>query len=191
MPVWVPGKEGCGEHEDRGSRFLAWVFFAEEEGVFTSRLEQVKVEHPKARHWCWAWKIQDAYRFEDDGEPGGTAGRPMLQVLEGRSLSAVGAICVRYFGGVKLGTGGLLRAYGGATAKAADDAGVRVIIPRLRISVFLSFARTAVREEVQVKYPTAVFEGEFQEAGWSGTIEVDESDAPAIRELFWEPLRGP
>ena len=190
MPVWIPDKVGYGEHEDRGSRFLAWVFLAEEEEVFAKQLEQVKAEHPKARHWCWAWRIQEAYRFEDDGEPGGTAGRPMLQVLEGRSLSRVGAVCVRYFGGVKLGTGGLMRAYGGATAKAADDAGVQEVIPRMRIPVFLSFARTAVREEVRVKFPTAVFEGDFQDAGWSGTVEVDKFDAPAIHELFWEPLRG-
>ena len=107
MTRFVPSQEGYGEHEDRGSRFLAWVFHASEEEAFRARLEELHAEHPKARHHCWAWRIGEAYRFQDDGEPGGTAGRPMLQVLEGSGLADVGAICVRYFGGVKLGTGGL------------------------------------------------------------------------------------
>ena len=183
----VPAQEGLGEHEDHGSRFLAWVFEIADEEAFKKKLALVKKEHSKARHWCWAWRLEDAYRFEDDGEPGGTAGRPILQVLERRQFQNSGAICVRYFGGVKLGTGGLVRAYGGATAKAADQAGVRIIVPRITLDVRLSFPRLGVLEEIKAKFPSAMLRGEFDDSGWNGTVEMDELDLPQISKFFWEP----
>ncbi|MBO1112940.1 IMPACT family protein [Bordetella petrii] len=72
---------------------------------------------PTATHNCWAYRIGQAYRFNDDGEPGGTAGRPILQAIEGQGLDRVGVLVVRWFGGVKLGAGGLVRAYGGCAAQ--------------------------------------------------------------------------
>lgn len=72
---------------------------------------------PSATHNCWAWKIGQQYRFSDDGEPGGTAGRPMLTAIEGQDFDQVVVVVTRFFGGIKLGTGGLARAYGGCTAK--------------------------------------------------------------------------
>jgi uncharacterized YigZ family protein len=183
----VPAQVGSGEYEDRGSRFLAWVFEIADEEAFKEKLAAIKKQHSKARHWCWAWRLGDAYRFEDDGEPGGTAGRPMLQVLEGRQLQNVAAICVRYFGGVQLGTGGLVRAYGGATAKAVDQAGTRTVIPRITLDVRLPFPRLGALEEIKAKFPSAIFRGEFNDTGWIGTIEMDEPDAPQISKFFWEP----
>lgn len=72
---------------------------------------------PAATHNCWAYRIGQAYRFHDDGEPGGTAGRPILQAIEGQGLDRVAVLVVRWFGGVKLGAGGLVRAYGGCAAQ--------------------------------------------------------------------------
>lgn len=72
---------------------------------------------PTATHNCWAYRIGQAYRFNDDGEPGGTAGRPILQAIEGQGLDRVAVLVVRWFGGVKLGAGGLVRAYGGCAAQ--------------------------------------------------------------------------
>src|SRR3546814_8544560 len=74
------------------------------------------VSDPTATHSCWAWKIGNQYRFSDDGEPGGTAGRPMLTAIEGQDFDRVAVVVIRWFGGIKLGTGGLARAYGGTTA---------------------------------------------------------------------------
>ena len=71
---------------------------------------------PEATHNCWAYKIGQEYRFNDDGEPGGTAGRPILQAIEGQGMDRVAVLVVRWFGGVKLGAGGLVRAYGGCAA---------------------------------------------------------------------------
>jgi len=72
---------------------------------------------PAATHNCWAYRIGQAYRFNDDGEPGGTAGRPILQAIEGQGLDRVAVLVVRWFGGIKLGAGGLVRAYGGCAAQ--------------------------------------------------------------------------
>ena len=82
------------------------------------------VADPEATHNCWAWRINFQIRSSDDGEPGGTAGRPMLNVIERRQLENTMVVVTRYFGGIKLGVGGLVRAYSGTTAKCLDRAGV-------------------------------------------------------------------
>ena len=81
-----------------------------------------EVGDPSASHNCFAYKIGDAYRFSDDGEPGGTAGRPILAAIEGSGFDGLVVLVTRYYGGTQLGTGGLIRAYGGAAAKALEDA---------------------------------------------------------------------
>ncbi|CAI5514311.1 unnamed protein product, partial [Closterium sp. Naga37s-1] len=88
-----------------------------------------EVKDPSASHNCWAYKISPAYRFNDDGEPGGTAGRPILAAIEGAGVDGVMVMVTRYYGGVKLGTGGLVRAYGGAAAGALREA---TLVPVLR-----------------------------------------------------------
>lgn len=190
-----PDKVGEGEWEDRGSRFVAWVFFAPNEAAFELELERVRQLHPKARHHCWAWRIEGEYRFNDDGEPGGTAGRPMLQVLEGKQMENSGAICVRYFGGVKLGTGGLVRAYGGATARAADAAGVRFERLIHTGELRLPFAQLGLRSEVQALFSESTFAGDFDSAGWAGELSVPADRMPALaaflaeRGVAWESNR--
>ena len=118
-------KEGFGEYEEKRSRFLAFVFPAESEEEVLKRIEAHKKKYWDARHNCYAYILGEdgaLMRFSDDGEPGGTAGRPMLDVLSGRNLTNVCVIVTRYFGGVLLGTGGLVRAYSQATALAVADA---------------------------------------------------------------------
>lgn len=181
-----PAREGRGAAEDRGSRFLAWVFPAPTVDALHARLEALRVEHPKARHHCWAWRGAGAYRFSDDGEPGGTAGRPMLLALEGADLDEVGAICVRYFGGVLLGTGGLVRAYAAATARAAQDAGRARIVTLARVALRLPFAQLGLRDEISALFPAAAFEGGFDEGGWSGCLLMDADDLPRLREFMQE-----
>jgi uncharacterized YigZ family protein len=181
-----PAQEGYGEYEDRGSRFLAWVFHAPEEASFSSRLEEVRLEHPKARHFCWAWRIAAGYRFNDDGEPGGTAGRPMLQVLEGSGLEDLAAICVRYFGGVKLGTGGLARAYSGATARALEHAGRQTEVLRSRFALHFPFASLGIRTELEAVFPSCVFDGEFCDDGWRGEMEIGEEEVMRVRAFLAE-----
>lgn len=118
-------KECAGEIEEKKSRFICAVrpVHSEEEAV--SFIEKTKKKYWDARHNCSAFVLgsrQELTRCSDDGEPGGTAGRPMLEVLLGEGLSDVAAVVTRYFGGTLLGTGGLVRAYSGAVKEALKNA---------------------------------------------------------------------
>ena len=190
MSVFIPEREGYGEHEDRGSRFLAYVFHAPDEEAFQARLAELKVEHPKAGHHCWAWRIGAAYRFNDDGEPGGTAGRPMMQVLEGSELQDVAAISVRYWGGTKLGTGGLARAYSASTARALEDAGRFEVVPRVRLSLSLPFNFLGLRTEIEALCSSCDFQGHFGEQGWVGFLEMEEQQWSTCQKLLDEKSGG-
>lgn len=116
------------------SRFLCYLFPCQSYQDFKTRLTQLQREHPNANHHCSAFVSgapQDSqkYGFSDDGEPSGTAGKPMLAVLQGSGVGQIAAIVVRYFGGVKLGTGGLQRAYGGAVREALPHIETELKIP--------------------------------------------------------------
>ncbi len=100
------------------SRFIACVEPVAGREQALARVAQLKAEHPEARHVCWALLAGGQSAANDDGEPGGTAGRPMLEVLRHQDLQGVLATVVRYFGGIKLGAGGLVRAYTDAVAQA-------------------------------------------------------------------------
>ncbi|MEZ4463810.1 MAG: YigZ family protein [bacterium] len=120
---------GRCEHEGdrvKGSRFLAIVDVAAGVDDALARLAEARGRFPDATHHCWAWRGdgRDAFRWGDDGEPAGSAGRPMLAAIDGRGLSHTAVIVVRWFGGTKLGVGGLVRAYGAAAAEVIARAGV-------------------------------------------------------------------
>ncbi|PUE43570.1 YigZ family protein [Limnohabitans sp. Hippo3] len=100
------------------SRFIACVETVSRRDEALNRVAQLKAQHPDAAHVCWALLAGGQSAANDDGEPGGTAGRPMLEVLRHQDLDGVLASVVRYFGGVKLGAGGLVRAYTDAVAQA-------------------------------------------------------------------------
>ena len=102
----------------RKSRFLGCVQPVADRAAAIAVVEQLRAEHPGATHVCWALLAGGQSAANDDGEPGGTAGRPMLEVLRHQQLEGVLATVVRYFGGVKLGAGGLVRAYTDAVAQA-------------------------------------------------------------------------
>lgn len=115
---------GTGEYEEKRSRFIGEIFPAADEAAARSCIERTRKKYPDARHHCWAWVLPDgAYRWSDDGEPGGTAGAPMLEVLRGADVYGVVCVVTRYFGGTLLGSGGLVRAYSKAAALALADAG--------------------------------------------------------------------
>lgn len=111
-----------------GSRFLGLVREISSEEDFAEFLNEQRTLHPDATHHCSAYRIGEVMRFNDDGEPGGTAGRPMLEVVLKRNIDLVAGIVIRYYGGKKLGAGGLVRAYSGVMAKTLDVAGTAEII---------------------------------------------------------------
>lgn len=107
------------EFKDRGSKFLAMAFPIQQTGDFKGQLQIIKKAHPKANHHCFAYRIgldQNNFRVSDDGEPSGTAGRPILGQIDSKGLTNLAVIVVRYFGGTLLGVPGLINAYKTATA---------------------------------------------------------------------------
>ena len=114
-----------GEYKEKGSKFLAYAFRMDRESDFVQKMESVKAEHPKARHYCYAWKIgtdNNHFRANDDGEPSGSAGRPILNQILSHGLTNILIIVVRYFGGTKLGVPGLIKAYKEAAEEALNSA---------------------------------------------------------------------
>jgi len=95
-----------------------------------------------ASHNCWAWRLDHQYRFNDDGEPASTAGKPIFSVIEGKKLDHVMLVVTRYFGGIKLGVGGLVRAYSGSAARCIDRAGIIEVQPRIECSIEAGFTWT-------------------------------------------------
>ena len=121
-------KEGQGEVVEKKSRFIANIFPVNTEEEALERIGQIKKKHYDARHHCFAYVLgekNEVERCSDDGEPSGTAGRPMLDLLVGAGVHDVLAVVTRYFGGTLLGTGGLVRAYSAATKEALENCEIR------------------------------------------------------------------
>ncbi|WP_438282533.1 IMPACT family protein [Pseudomonas alabamensis] len=99
---------------------------------------------PAATHNCWAWKLGAQYRSNDDGEPGGTAGRPILAAIEAQDCDQVAVLVIRWYGGIQLGTGGLARAYGGGANKCLQQAPKRVLVQRDTFTCTCAFGELAL-----------------------------------------------
>ncbi len=120
-------RDGEGEIVEKKSRFIAVIRHVDSEEEALEMIESLRKQYWDARHHCFAYIIgtkAECVRFGDDGEPGGTAGKPMLEVLQSRKLCNVCAVVIRYFGGTLLGTGGLVRAYSGAVVEGLLHTGV-------------------------------------------------------------------
>ncbi|MCO4294490.1 YigZ family protein [Solitalea sp. MAHUQ-68] len=114
-----------GIFRDRGSKFIAYAFPVRSEDEVKEHLHKLKKDHPTARHHCYAWRFgmdRTVFRVNDDGEPSGTAGRPILNVLLSKDVTNIVVFVVRYFGGTLLGVPGLINAYKMATIEALDSA---------------------------------------------------------------------
>lgn len=138
MPWTVATESTLETPPVKGSRFMATVAPASEMDAALAVVDSVRIRHPRANHHCWAALLANGTsRCSDDGEPGGSAGRPILARIGGREATDVVVVVTRWFGGTKLGVGGLVRAYGGC-AGAALDAAVPVEVDR-RVTATLHF----------------------------------------------------
>ncbi len=145
---------------------------------------------PDATHNCWAYKTTDGYRFNDDGEPGGTAGRPILQAIEGKGLTGVAVLVIRYFGGVKLGTGGLVRAYGGCAAKCLDAAPKTLIVPSRTVYCTCNYSDV---ERVKVRLLQAgasIIDEHFGTEGVRWTLNVPVSQLADVQQVYTDQTKG-
>lgn len=140
--TWTLTASCSYQEEIRKSRFLALAAPVAD----AAEAQRFIAAHsaPDATHNCWAWKIGQQYRFNDDGEPGGTAGRPILAAIEGQDFDQVVVLVIRWYGGILLGTGGLVRAYGGCAAKCLQAGERQQVIARQAFRCHCSFAEHAL-----------------------------------------------
>ena len=133
----------------KGSRFVATLGPIDSEDEAQARLAAVQAEWPGASHHCWAWRLPDGRsRSSDAGEPGGSAGRPILARIEGKEIEGAMVIVSRWFGGTKLGVGGLVRAYGGCAGKAIDAAEIIEIERTVSVSIEFDYPDTGAVQAV-------------------------------------------
>jgi uncharacterized YigZ family protein len=125
------------QQEIRKSRFIAMAAPASNPEQALAFIDETS--DTQATHNCWAYRIGQQYRFSDDGEPGGTAGRPILQAIHGQGLDHVAVVVTRWYGGIKLGAGGLARAYGGCAAECLRLADRVPMVDRVDVHVFCEF----------------------------------------------------
>ena len=148
-------------HEEKRSSFTAILQPAATRETALTLLEEVKIQRPGASHYCWAYVLGAADQpqsqaFSDDGEPAGTAGRPMLHVLTHRGAGDCMAVVVRLFGGIKLGAGGLVRAYGAAVAGALERAEFLQVSPKQALQIGVGFAEEERVRHLLASYDVAV-----------------------------------
>ncbi|SES30728.1 uncharacterized protein, YigZ family [Vreelandella subterranea] len=184
VPQLPPGTWHIDEVEVEKSRFIAWIAHTPEVDAAEALTKAARQAHPNASHHCLAYIAgapgeQQRIGFSDDGEPGGTAGRPMFQALQGSQLGEVGCVVIRYFGGTKLGTGGLARAYAQAVNKALDTLATRQVIQRVHYRVCFPFADESIArgwcEEQAIPVVNAEYDGKgvTLTIGWPSDWELD------------------
>jgi uncharacterized YigZ family protein len=182
-----PTPAGAAEAElrEKGSRFLAVVGPAADEEAAKAALAEVARRHPDATHWCWAWRLgaPPRERSSDAGEPSGTAGVPILQVLRGAGLSDVLAVVVRWFGGTKLGKGGLARAYAAATREALRGLPVLARVPTVRLVLRVPFERVGAVKRL-IRPPEVELEAEEYGEEARLVLSVHEERQAALREAL-------
>ncbi len=168
------------------SEFIAYAYpvTSREQAMF--HVEQLRVKYADARHHCWAYIIGDPNNttsagFDDDGEPNGTAGRPILNVLQHKSIGNVIIIVVRYFGGIKLGAGGLTRAYAGSAQAAVDEMILLPYVPMAQVQIIAEFAT-----EAQCRYVVEDLGGHIDDVTYSKqvtlTVTLAEADIDRLKE---------
>lgn len=179
----------CQHSEDiKKSRFLAQAapVQAPEQALAFVR----QVSDLAATHNCWAYRIGQDYRFNDDGEPGGTAGRPILQALEGQGIDRAVVVVTRWYGGIKLGAGGLVRAYGGTAAECLRRAERSLIVAMARLGLRCDFAELALLKARLRELDADVMRETFDADGVDLDIQLPESRVGEAQARITDINRG-
>ena len=165
--------------EVKHSRFLAQagpVDSAEAAHAFMAT-----VADPTATHNCWAWRVGDQYRSSDDGEPAGTAGRPILAAIDGQGYDRVAVVVTRWFGGIKLGAGGLVRAYGGAAAECLRRARRLPLVAMRTVALQAGFDDIGAVHAVLAAVGAEKRDERYEADGLHLEVTVAESQLDALR----------
>jgi uncharacterized YigZ family protein len=143
-----------------------------------------------ATHNCWAYRMGQQYRFNDDGEPAGTAGKPILQAIDGQGLDDVVVVVTRWFGGIKLGAGGLMRAYGGCAAECLRGAARRELIQTAEVEFGLGFSALPLLHARLANFEAQTVSESFASDGAVLRVRVPTARIEALRSLLADVSRG-
>ncbi|MCB0516632.1 MAG: YigZ family protein [Bacteroidetes bacterium] len=180
-------QQGTGEYKEKGSKFVAYAQPVSTEDAVKAALENIKSEHLKARHWCYAYRMEadgSLYRANDDGEPSGTAGRPILGQIDSLQLTNTLVTVVRYFGGVKLGTSGLIHAYKTAAALALEQCNI-IEVP-LMIHSTLRFGNHRISEVMRLikQVEGQIKSQNYEKDAWLVAFELPVAQYESLEQLL-------
>lgn len=188
MSYQVAGTEACAAIEIKKSRFIALARPIQTRAEGMAWLKDIQSNYPDARHHCWAYLLGNpgcasSAGMGDDGEPSGTAGKPILNVLQHKAVGDVMIVVVRYFGGIKLGAGGLTRAYAQATQAVMEVLPVIEKVPRVQLQIQCEFS-----QEQQLRHWLSQYQGELEQVAYQQqvhfTINLPKSEQSAFCELL-------
>lgn len=187
MPFTLSGF--CEYREEiRKSRFIALAAPITSASDAQSFIEQHS--DLNASHNCWAWKLGDQYRSSDDGEPGGTAGRPILAAIEAQDCDQVAVLVIRWYGGIQLGTGGLARAYGGSANKCLQGAPKVELISRVPVSCACAFGELALVKLRVAELGGLVVEETFTANGVELQLAIGDGQISTLQTQLADMSRG-
>lgn len=175
-----------GQYKDKGSKFFAYLFPSSTEEEFKDTLNSIKKDHFKARHFCYGFRIgnnAELFRFNDDGEPSGTAGKPILSQLEKNNLVHASIVVVRYFGGTKLGVSGLIKAYRAAAVDAIHNADIKEFVIQKQGTIAFTYEKMGSILETIKHLPIEIVSRNF-DLNPSLIVSVEESEWDNIWALF-------
>ena len=176
------------QEEIKKSRFLALAAPVETSALALAFVQELA--DPAATHNCWAYRIGQDYRFNDDGEPAGTAGRPILQAIEGQGMDRVVVVVTRWYGGIKLGAGGLMRAYGGTAAECLRRAERLPIVLRVRLGLHCDFAALSLLKARLKDWQAEIHSETFDADGVQLQLQLPESRVAEARARIIDISRG-
>ncbi|MGE4072519.1 MAG: YigZ family protein [Lysobacterales bacterium] len=170
------------------SRFLARAWPIDHVDEAQAHVE--RCAHEDASHHCYAWRAGQQYRFHDANEPSGTAGRPILQAIDGQDLDYVVVVVTRWFGGIKLGAGGLVRAYGGVAAECLRQAARRELIEMQTLQIALPFAQESLLRQIAGECAGQLGAEHYDSQGFSCQLTLPASRAAECRQRLQDATRG-
>ena len=176
------------EENIQKSRFLARAWSVDTPEAALTQITQIKRED--ASHHAFAYRIEQSYRFDDANEPAGTAGRPILQAIDGQGLDRVVVVVTRWFGGIKLGAGGLVRAYGGVAAECLRRAQRRELILMQRLKAALPFAYESTLRQMANDCAAKISNETYDENGFLCEVELPAANAALFAQRLRDGSRG-
>lgn len=181
---------GTAERKVDGSRFLAEAVPVGGRDEAEDRIDAIRQREHKATHHCSAYRVGvegDVFRYDDDGQPTGTAGSPILRQIDARSLTNTLVVVTRYYGGTKLGTGGLARAYGDAASSALDRSVIVERVVRTPVTLQFSYDDTSPVEQVLQQFDADVVSSEYTDVT-TLTVGVRQSEVDAFVKRYTDAL---